>query len=155
MSATAATSAGMRPAVKSAAIETPVTEPMMISTRLGGIVSAIAAELASSATSSLRGWPRRSISGKSTGATAAMSAAFDPEIPDTRYIAPSSTIERPPRKWPTRLAMKSTRRFAMPAFSIKSPSSTKSGTASRTRFETPSSMRPTTVLSGTVVVKAR
>ena len=35
--------------MNSAAIETPVTEPMMISTRLGGIVSAIAPEVASSA----------------------------------------------------------------------------------------------------------
>ena len=55
MSAIAAIPAGKRPAVKSAAIEVPVTEPMMISTRLGGIVSAIAAEPASRATSSLRG----------------------------------------------------------------------------------------------------
>jgi len=35
--------------------------------------------------------PRRFISGNRTGATAAMSATFDPEMPDTRYIAPSST----------------------------------------------------------------
>ena len=35
--------------------------------------------------------PRRFISGNSTGATAAMSAAFEPEMPETRYIAPSST----------------------------------------------------------------
>jgi len=35
--------------------------------------------------------PRAFISGNSTGATAAMSAAFEPEMPDTRYIAPTST----------------------------------------------------------------
>ena len=29
--------------------------------------------------------------GNSTGATAAMSAAFEPEMPETRYIAPIST----------------------------------------------------------------
>ena len=35
--------------------------------------------------------PRFSISGNSTGATAAMSAAFEPEMPETRYIAAIST----------------------------------------------------------------
>ena len=35
--------------------------------------------------------PRSFISGNSTGATAAMSAAFEPEMPDTRYMAPTST----------------------------------------------------------------
>jgi len=68
-----------------------VTEPIVISTRLGGIVSDIALEVASSDASSPGCAPRRRISGKRIGATAAMSAAFDPEIPETRYIAPSST----------------------------------------------------------------
>ena len=77
--------------MNSAAIETLATEPMTISTTLGGIVSAIAPEDASSETSSPGFIPRAFISGKSTGATAAMSAAFAPEMPDTRYIAPSST----------------------------------------------------------------
>ncbi len=90
-SASASTSAGKSPPVKSAAIEMPVTEPMVISTRLGGIVSDIAPEAASSATSSPGAAPRRFISGNSTGATAAMSAALEPEMPETRYIAPSST----------------------------------------------------------------
>ena len=87
----AATSAGSRPPVNSPAIETPVTEPMVISTRLGGMVSDIAPEAASSATNSPGFAPRRFISGNSTGATAAMSAALEPEMPDTRYMAPSST----------------------------------------------------------------
>ena len=72
-------------------METPVTEPMVISTRLGGIVSLIAPEADRIATSSPSLAPRRFISGNSTGATAAMSAALAPEMPDTRYIAPSST----------------------------------------------------------------
>ena len=87
----AATSAGSRPPVNRPAIDTPVTEPMVISTRLGGMVSDIAPEAASSATSSPGLEPRRRISGNSTGAIAAMSAAFEPEMPDTRYIAPSRT----------------------------------------------------------------
>jgi hypothetical protein len=74
-----------------AAIDTPVTEPMVISTRLGGMVSDIAPDDERSATSSPGLAPRRFISGNSTGATAAMSAALEPEMPDTRYIAPSST----------------------------------------------------------------
>src|SRR5882757_2247292 len=38
----ASNNAGIMPAEKSAAMETPVTEPIVISTRLGGIVSDIA-----------------------------------------------------------------------------------------------------------------
>ncbi len=77
--------------MKRAAIETPVTEPIVISTRLGGMVSDIAPDADSSATSSPGFAPRFFISGNRTGATAAMSAAFAPEMPDTRIIAPSST----------------------------------------------------------------
>ena len=36
--------------------------------------------------------PRCFISGNSTGAIAAMSAAFEPEMPDTRYIAPDQHV---------------------------------------------------------------
>ena len=77
--------------MNSAEIETPVTEPMVISTRLGGMVSVCAPVAASSATRSPGLAPRAFISGNSTGATAAMSAAFEPEMPETRYIAPTST----------------------------------------------------------------
>ena len=55
------------------------------------LVSDIAPDDERSATSSPGLAPRRFISGNSTGATAAMSAALEPEMPDTRYIAPSST----------------------------------------------------------------
>ena len=68
-----------------------MTEPMVISTRLGGMVSVWAPVADSSATRSPGLAPRCFISGKSTGATAAMSAAFEPEMPETRYIAPTST----------------------------------------------------------------
>ena len=90
-SAIASTTAGINPPVNKAAIDTPVTEPMVISTRDGGMVSLMAPEAASSETISPSLAPRRFISGNSTGATAAMSAAFDPDMPDTRYMAPSST----------------------------------------------------------------
>ena len=51
-SPSAATAAGTRPPVNRAAIEMLVTEPIVISTRLGGIVSDIALEVASSDASS-------------------------------------------------------------------------------------------------------
>ena len=91
------TTAGSNPPVNSAAIDTPVTEPIVMSTRLGGIVSDMAPDDDSSAMRSPSCAPRRFISGKSAGATAAMSAAFEPEMPETRYIAPSSTYCSPPR----------------------------------------------------------
>ena len=72
-------------------METPVTEPTAMRMRLGGTVSVCAPVAASKAASSARSAPRFSISGNSAGATAAMSAAFEPEIPDTRYIAATST----------------------------------------------------------------
>ncbi len=74
-----------------AEIDTPVTDAMAISTSEGGIVSAMAPEAASSDTISPSFMSRRFISGKSTGATAAMSAALEPEIPDTSSMPPSST----------------------------------------------------------------
>ena len=82
---------GRSPPVNSAAIETPVTDPMVMRTRLGGMVSVCAPVADSSATRSPGRAPRAFISGNSTGATAAMSAAFEPEIPETRYIAATST----------------------------------------------------------------
>jgi hypothetical protein len=79
------------PAANSAAMEMPVTEPMVISTMLGGMVSVCAPVAASSATISPSSMPRLRISGKSTGAKAAMSAALEPEMPETRYMPPTST----------------------------------------------------------------
>ena len=55
-----------------AAIDTPVTEPMVMRTRLGGIVSDMAPDDDKSAISSPGLAPRAFISGNSTGATAAM-----------------------------------------------------------------------------------
>lgn len=95
--AAAPTSAGMNPPVNRSEIEIPTTDPMVIKTRLGGTVSDIAPEELSIATNSPSSSPRFFISGNSAGATAAMSAALEPEIPDTRYMAPSKTYDNPPR----------------------------------------------------------
>ncbi len=149
------TSAGSRPPVNSAAIDTPVTEPMVISTRLGGTVSVCAPVAASSASSSPSSAPRAFISGNSAGATAAMSAAFAPEMPDTRYIAPTSTYDRPPRTCPSRPARKATIARAMPVASSNWPRNTNSGTASRIRCDMPSSMRPAITSIGVLVPSAR
>ena len=140
----AATAAGSSPPVNSAAMDTPVTDPMMITTRLGGIVSPIAPEADSIPTNSPGCQPRRFISGKSTGATAAMSAALAPEIPDTKYMATSRTYPSPPRMWPISAAMKSMSAWVIPAISMSNPSSTNSGTASRTSVDIPSVILPTT-----------
>ncbi len=44
---------------------------------------------------------------------------------------------------------------AMPVISISSPRNTNSGTDSRIRWLMPSSMRPTSTISGVLVVSAR
>ena len=79
--------AGIKPPVNSAWIETVVTEPMAMRTRLGGIVSVWIPVAVRSATISPGLLPRLRISGNSGGAIAAMSADFEPEMPDTRNIA--------------------------------------------------------------------
>ena len=142
--------------MKRAAIDTPVTEPMVISTRLGGMVSVCAPVAESSATRSPGFAPALFISGKSTGATAAMSAAFEPEMPGDQVHRPDEHVmQSPPRTWPSRLARKATMARAMPVISIRSPRNTNSGTASRIRCDMPSSMRPTMTGSGVCVVEAR
>ena len=73
------TTPGSKPPVNNAAIDTPVTEPTVISTRLGGMVSVWAPVADSSATSSPGCEPRAFISGNSAGAIAAISAAFEPD----------------------------------------------------------------------------
>ena len=147
--------AGSMPPVNNAAMETPVTDPTVIKTRLGGMVSVCAPVVASKATRSPSLAPRWRISGNSTGATAAISATLEPEMPDTRYMAPISTNDRPPRTCPTRLAKKATMARAMPVISISSPKNTNSGTANKMRCDMPSSIRPTSTVNGNVVVKAR
>ena len=68
-----------------------MTDPIVMSTMEGGIVSVCAPVAASKATKSPSLAPRAFISGNSAGATAAMSAALEPEMPETRYIAATRT----------------------------------------------------------------
>src|SRR5450830_1400723 len=68
-----AITAGIRPPMNKAVIDTLHTAPMVISTRLGGMVSVMAPEDDSKATSSSGLEPRFFISGNSAGAIAAIS----------------------------------------------------------------------------------
>ena len=83
------------PPVNSAEMETPVTAPMVMSTREGGMVSVCAPVAGSRAMRSPGLAPRSRILGNSTGARAAMSVALDPEMPDTKYVAATSTLGQP------------------------------------------------------------
>jgi len=150
-----ASAAGRRPAVNSDWIDRLHTVPMMMRTRLGGISSAIAPDVERSAIISLRLYPRRSISGNRTGATAAMSASLDPDIPETRNMATTSTMLSPPRRCPTKADTAAISLLAIPAMSIRKPSSTKSGTASRISLLMPWSICPATTLRGRSSTSAR
>ena len=78
-----------------------------------------------------------------------------------RYATRPGTSRRPARSagrrgrgragWPERATMAR----AMPVISINRPRNTNSGTASRIRWLIPSSMRPTSTISGVCVVSAR
>ncbi|KAG1220795.1 hypothetical protein G6F68_021101 [Rhizopus microsporus] len=72
-------------------MDTPGTDPIVIRTMDGGMVSVCAPVADSSATRSPGLAPRFCISGNSTGALAAMSAIFEPEMPGPRYMAPINT----------------------------------------------------------------
>ena len=154
-SATSSTMATTTPLLKRPAIDTPATEPSTIKTILGGTVSAMAAPVASSAIISRGLWPRRFISGKSAGATVAMSDTLEPEIPDTINSDPSSTYDMPALTWPTSDARKSMMALPMPVASSTQPSSTKMGTDTSTKLLMPSSIRLITTSSGIVVLNAK
>ncbi|SFB35195.1 hypothetical protein SAMN04515620_14825 [Collimonas sp. OK607] len=84
-----------------------------------------------------------------------MSAALEPEIPDTKYIAPISTYESPPRKCPSSDARNWTIAFAMDVISMIKPKNTNIGTANKIRCDIPSSIRPMTTIVGVDVARVR
>ncbi|MDT4834424.1 hypothetical protein FQZ97_680600 [compost metagenome] len=119
------------------------------------MVSVCAPVADSSATRSPGLAPRFCISGNSTGAMAAMSAILEPEMPDTRYMAPISTYDSPPRTWPSRLARNWIMARAMPVISMSDPRKMNSGTASSIKWDMPSSSRPTITTMGVLVARIR
>ena len=85
----------------------------------GGIVSAITAEAASSATASPGFCRERRAAGISTEPTAATSAIFEPEMPEKMTMLSTITTFSPPRMRPTRRSSSSIRRTDMPFASIR------------------------------------
>ena len=148
-------SPGSIPPANRAEMDTPATAPMAMSTMLGGIVSDIAQEAAIRAAICPGSLPRFFISGMRIGATAAMSAILEPEMPETRKIAPNSTYSRPPRTCPSRAARKLTMLRAIPVTSINRPRKMNNGTASNNRLDMPTSIRLSTIVSGAWVEKNR
>ena len=67
-----------------------------------------------------------------TRPTAATSAAFEPERPETMYMLTTMTWNRPPRRWPTNACTILTSRRLMPPSFITMPARMKKGTARRT-----------------------
>src|SRR3954452_1969305 len=118
------------------ATETLVIEPTISMAMLGGTVSPMIAAAASTAAPS--GAPCRSrMRSRITVPTAATSAGFEPERPDTMYMLNTVTCSKPPRMWPTSVSMNRTRRVLIPPRSMISPARMKNGTASRMKLPVP------------------
>jgi len=75
--------------------DTLVMEPTISIAMLGGTVSPITAEAARTAAPSAAPWRSRS-SSRITVPTAATSAGFEPDSPDTTYMLATVTCSRPP-----------------------------------------------------------
>ena len=100
-------------------IDRLATKPRMIRLMQGGMVSAMTAEAASSATA-LPGFCRdRRAAGISTEPTAATSAIFEPEMPENITMDSTITTFSPPRMRPTARCSSSIRRTDMPFASIR------------------------------------
>lgn len=119
-----------------AEIKPPVTDPMVISTRDGGIVSVCAPVMRVAQRDRRALLPRFFISGNRTGATAAMSAALDPSTGTVHgshrdVVETAADVPQEARKGTAASACHT-------VISISSPRKTKSGTA-RMRWLMPSS----------------
>ncbi len=90
------TAAGMRPPMNMPATETLVIEPTISIAMLGGTVSPMTADAASTAAPSAAPWRSRN-SSRMTVPTAATSAGLEPERPDTTYMLSTATWSSPPR----------------------------------------------------------
>jgi hypothetical protein len=86
--------------MNSAASDTLVIDPTISMAMLGGTVSPMMAEAASTAAPSAAPWRSRSWS-RMTVPPAATSAGLEPDKPETTYMLATVTCSSPPRKWPT------------------------------------------------------
>ena len=103
----------------------------------GGMVSAITAEAASSATARPGFCPSRRAAGISTEPTAATSAIFEPDMPEKTTMLSTITTFSPPRSRPTRRSSSAISRTEMPLASMSAPVSRKNGMASSTKLSMP------------------
>jgi len=117
--ANAISPAGISPATNRPPIDRLATKPRMIRLMQGGMVSAITAEAASSATAPPSFCLERRAAGISTEPTAATSAIFQPEMPEKMTMLSTMTRFRPPRMRPTMRSSNSIRRTDMPFASIR------------------------------------
>ena len=85
-----------------------------------------------------------------TEPTAATSAVFAPDRPETRYMLSTMTWRSPPRRCPTSACTKRTSRSEMPPRSMMRPARMKNGSASRTKLPVPSTMFCGSATIGTV-----
>ena len=114
-------------------IEMLATKPKMIMLTQGGIVSAITAVAASNPAASFGSCFVLRTAGMMMPPTAAMSASFEPEIPEKNAVAMIMMTLRPPFIRPNIRNKSSISRDDMPLVSITSPASTKNGIASSTK----------------------
>ena len=140
--------AGRNPAMNSAAIDRSVRLASTTIIRHGGTSTPIADAAATIETASSGRYPARVIEGISSEPTAETSAADEPEIPENRYSLTTVVIPRPPRMWPTSARAKPTSRSVMPPVFIRSPASTKSGSARSRNESMPPITRWGTTISG-------
>ena len=119
ISASAIRAAGSRPAMNRPPIERLATKPRMMRLMQGGMVSAITADAASSATALPGFCPDLRAAGISTEPTAATSAILEPEMPENSTIEVTMTTLRPPRMWPISRCRSAIRRTDMPLASIR------------------------------------
>ena len=137
ISAAAINAEGSSPAMNSPPMERLATKPRMIRFTQGGIVSAITAEAASNATASPGFCPDLRAAGTSTEPTAAISAIFEPEMPEKITMLSTITTSSPPRMRPAPRCSREIRRTDMPFASIRYPTRMKNGTASSTKLSIP------------------
>ena len=138
-SAKARVAAGTRPAMNRPPMEMLATNPRMIMLMHGGMVSAMIAELASTAAASFGSWRVRCTAGMTMPPTAATSASLDPDTPEKNAVAVMMIRFKPPRRRPNMRTSSSISRDDMPFASMSRPASTKKGMASSTKWSVPDS----------------
>src|SRR5215207_3052437 len=148
MTASASTTEGTNPAMKSAPVESPAICAMMTMMRQGGmrIPIADAAETMATARSGLK--PALISEGIMSAPIAETSATVEPEMPEKNISATTTAMPSPRLTCLIRTRARSTRRAEIPPVSISAPARMKSGIARRTKESAPEKIRCGTTRSG-------